>query len=277
MLHGSSHRRLPFVFIKAYQKLQASFIRPKRDCTRGGSFHQADREALVQASQALCSVYHSDTSARRGVYRNVVVHVLAPCGALDLDALADEVEGEDGRFGNDAGDDAGSGVAAAPGQVEVAEPKPQAFVGGEEDTHEGDDLGQRRPEAAEEALESLVALDVPQRPAHRRVDAMPPLSREPRPQQVQRVRSSRGRRSGDGAGDKRFGGVGQARGQAILEEDGHGAVRGELHGRVAHVHEFCGHVALPQARDALILEDVLDGIDGAAVGGRLAQGRQGVG
>lgn len=155
--------------------------------------------------------------------------------------------------------------------------KPQAFVGGEEDAHKGDDLAQGGPQAAEEALGSLVTINVPQRTAQRRVDAMSPLGGEPRPQQVQRVRSPRGRSPGDGAGDKRLCRVGHARGQRGLQEDGGGAVRGELDGRVAHVHKLGGHVALPQAREPFMLEDVFDGADGAAVGGRLAQGGQGVG
>lgn len=106
---------------------------------------------------------------------------------------------------------------------------------------------------------------------------MSPLSSEARPQQVQRVRSPRGRSSRYGAGDKRLRRVGHARGQRGLQEDGGGAVRGELDGRVAHVHQLGGHVALPQAREAFMPEDVLDGADGAAVGGCFAQGGQGVG
>lgn len=106
---------------------------------------------------------------------------------------------------------------------------------------------------------------------------MSPLGGESRSQQVERVRDARSSRPGDGAGNERFGRVGQAPGQRGLQEDGRGAVGGELSGRIAHVHELCGDVALPQTREALMLEDVLDGVDGAAVGGSFAEGGQGVG
>lgn len=198
---------------------------------------------------------------------------------MHLDALAHEVEREDGRLGQDAGRDAGGGVAAAPGEVEVTELEAQAFVRGEEDAHEGDDLGQRRAQAAEEAPEALVALDVPQSTSEGRVHPVSPLSGESRPQQVERVCHARGGRSGDGAGDERLGRVGQAAvlGQRRLQKDGRGAVGGELGGRVADVHELGGDVALPEPREALVLEDVLDGVDGAAVGGGFAEGGEGVG
>lgn len=108
---------------------------------------------------------------------------------------------------------------------------------------------------------------------------MPPLGGEARPQQVERIRHARGSRSGDGAGDKRLGRVGQAAvlGQRGLQKDRRGAVGGELGGRVADVHELGGHVALPEPREAFVPEDVLDGVDGAAVGGGFAEGGEGVG
>lgn len=268
-----------FILIKAHQESQAPLIRPQGNCTRRSSLDQADRQTLVQASQPLRLEYHAYSPACGSIHGDVVVDVLAPRGALHLDALAHEVEREDGRLGHDASHDAGGGVAAAPGEVQVAELQPQAFVRGEEDAHEGDDLGQRGSQAAEEAPEAFVALDVPQSTSKGGIHPVPALGGEPRPQQVKRVRHARGSRSGDGAGDKRLGRVGQAAvlGQRGLQKDGRGAVGGELGGRVADVHELGRDVALPEPREALVLEDVLDGVDGAAVGGGFAEGGEGVG
>lgn len=106
---------------------------------------------------------------------------------------------------------------------------------------------------------------------------MSSLGGESRSQQVKRVCDTRSSRAGDCAGEKRLCRVGQPPGQRSLQEDGRGAVGGELGGRIAHVHELCRDVALPQTRKAFMLEDVLDGVDGAAVGGGFAEGGQGVG
>ena len=62
-----------------------------------------------------------------------------------------------------------------------------------------------------------------------------------------------------------------------MEEEGGGAVSGELNGSVTHIHELGRDVALPEPGESLVLEDVLEGRDGAAIGGCVAEGEERVG
>lgn len=173
--------------------------------------------------------------------------VAAACGALHLNPLAYEVQWKHTCFRDDAGEHAGGRVSGPPQQVHSAERESCALVHGEEDAHERHDLREAGSQAAEEAPYPLVAVDLPDSLAQRRVYALVTLGGEARAQQVQRIRGRGGRGTCDGAADEGFGGVREMvllAGQA-MQQHRRRPVCGELDRRVGDVHQLGGYVALP--------------------------------
>src|SRR3569833_22969 len=260
--------QLPLLFSDV--QLQRPLVGPDGDGTSGRRLEQANGQAPVQAAEALGTQDGGEgPDGTLVVLGDVLVHVTTAGGALDLDTLAHQVEREDGRLGEDASHDAGGGVPGAEGEVEAAQRYAQALVDGEEGAHKRHDLSQPRAEAAEEAAWALVAPDVPYGTPEARIDTVVALGGEARAQQVQRVRGRRGGGTGGGAGEERFSRVRQGAGaQSAVQHHRGAAVRRELRGAVADVHQFRRHVALPQARDALVPDDVPHRRERALVHGR---------
>lgn len=200
------------------------------------------------------------------------MHIPAPGGTLHLDSLPHEIQGEGARLGQHAGHGAGHGAARAEGQLQAAEGRTQGLVGGEEETHVRDDLGHAGGQAAEEATQALLAVDLPHGPPQARVDAVVALGGKPGAEEVERVGHRRGDSAAHGTSDEGLGRLGEgALAEGGVQEEGGRAVGGELDRAVAHVEQLGGHVALPEAGQALMAEDVADRREGALVDGPALQ------
>lgn len=197
---------LPLLLIQ--QKHQRALICPHGDCARRRRLDQANAKPPVEAAHALSlqNLRHCAHDTLIGG-RFAAVGVQRPRGTLDLQALADEVEREDGSFGEDAGGDADDGIGRAKGQRDRSRHRMQRLVEGEEDAHVGHDLDDGGGEAAEETARSLVAYDGAHRGSEAVVDAEFALSSESGAQEIERIGEARACSAGSRAGDKRLGGL----------------------------------------------------------------------
>ena len=242
----------------ANKEVQYSFVRPHRDRTRRCRLHQTDSQSPVKAPYSLLLEDLPNRTDSARIFRDVSVDVTTPRGALHLDTLAHEIQREHTRLRDDASEHAGSRIAGSPRQVQLAQRQARGLVDGEEDAHERHNLREARRQPAEEPPDSLVAADISYRAPQRRVDAVVALGGEARAQQVQRIRSRGGRGAGGRAADEGLGGLREA---VVLAADAvqqhrRGPVGRKLHGRVRHVHQLGGDVALPQTHEALMPNDV---------------------
>lgn len=196
---------------------------------------------------------------------------------MDLDTFPHEVEGEHGCFGEDACKHAGGGITTTPGHMQAFERYPKRLICGKEDAHEGDDLAKAWANATEEPSPSLIALDLPDCATQGPVNSMTALCSKTCAEEIEGVCKARSGGAGGGAGNEALGGIGEAVLEGILEEKGGGTVGGKLYGGVADIHQLGRDVALPKSGDALMLDDVLEGCESAAISRCVAEGEEGIG
>lgn len=124
---------------------------------KGTYLDQADSQATVPATHTFFEPDGVESTPDAGIVWDVGVDVLGTHRTLNLETLANKIEGKGGGLGNYTGHDTCNRIARAEWHLTSTENLMEEFIAGEEQTHIGHNCSHSGRETAEVAKVTLMS------------------------------------------------------------------------------------------------------------------------